>query len=363
MEIIRKELTPNELFPSNLRYNSGSDQVQQTLDGGSTWVNSPADDPRHNPANLVPLRTTGSVQCDSAAAMTAQFKRYVDQAITDLTVAEYLTDAAGILGGVFLELGILFDIVAYAFSAIFSIGASTLTSDFTPTVYQTITNILFCDIGADGSVSASQLVRINADILAQLGGTVSLVWNYVMTSEGEVGLQNAGTIGSVTGSCSGTGCEYGLVLDFTIDKYGGQSANVDVGVLLSRGQYIPGYGWVQTDSGSTSLLQLFVHLLGTSGDYLIDEIEVYADGTLTPYATNGQTVAYYDHAHLYTTGTTVIARTSVSGDTSFGGAGAFTMQGLVALNFSNAAGTRSRIYRLVFTWHAGAGAPAYTPNL
>lgn len=358
MEIIRKELSPKELQDPNLRYNSGTNQVQQTHDSGATWVNAPNLDYRHNPANALPLRTGTNVQCNSAANMTAKFKSFVDTAIADLNVAKYITDAVALVFTIFVGVDVLIDLVAFAFEGVYSVGAALLTITFTPTVYQHITNILYCDISPDGTVTAAQLARINADILAQLGSTVSLVWNYTMTGLGEIGLQNAGALGSVVGSCSATGCTYGHELDLRANQNDGDIFDP---FISSLGQWLSGIGSMAVPNGSQSELFQEFHLLGTSADYLIDAVEFEFEGVWSPGSGN---VRLWSKLHDNTISPLLASFTAISGHAVYRYATPATCQ-YFRLDIYSTVNTLQRPYctKMRVYWHSGALAPAYTVNI
>jgi hypothetical protein len=234
VRLIRKRLWDGEIADPALRTNPSSPyQVQRTYDGGSTWVTSAADDPRHEATRRFPARTGSTRRCDAAANAVAVLKSYIDQVIAGASTLATVTWA---IAGVFTWLigaDVIIDIFAAAVSALCGIGASTLTAAFTSGAYDTLTDILYCHMDANGQVSAAALATIQSDISAQLGSTVRTAFDYLMTGLGEVGLSNAGALGSVTGDCSGAVCcanwfaGYGGFADWTL--WHGGSPDIPLG--------------------------------------------------------------------------------------------------------------------------------------
>jgi len=360
--IVRKSLSDSEITPANLRYNTGSGTVQRTLDGGSTWIDSPTDDPRYNPIGKKTPRTGSSIPCYSAINAVHYLKAQVDTAINGTSEAVAIIDGIAVLASFFPEIGLAVDFFAAVVAAVLTLGQSTVNTAMSTTVYDTLRDIIACNISPDGSVNHTQLLRIEAQVTALIGGTASTVINLMLTSWGEVGLQNAAATGSLTGTCSGTGCKHYLYLDFTIDQHGGQGANVFCGVLISRGEYIPGYGWTEKDDGAASTSAVSIHLLGTSGDYNLTDYVCYFDGVLSP---TGQVegIFEYDHAHLFNTPTVLTQPTAVSGKHTLEYHGAIVGQGLGFQRNSNVNGSKARCYGVLLGWDTSdVLSPTYTPN-
>lgn len=210
MKLVRKRLSASEVIPSNLRYNSGTDTVQFSPDGGTTWVDSPSADPRHGDAFRLPARTGSDPQCDAAANMVKWLKDFIDMAtealgagaeaftLVNLAIPIYEL----ISGGTLTLLGLITEVG----EGLFSIGYTALLAAFTSDQYDLLQCIFYCNEGAGGSVSAEAMPDIAAQVTAQLNTTAGIVVNAILGLQGEVGLSNAGAIGSEVGDCSSCSC-------------------------------------------------------------------------------------------------------------------------------------------------------------
>lgn len=215
LQVIRKELNPNEVYPDNLRYDGGCDCVQQTYDGGDTWVDQPGQDPRHSTTFLYPPITADDPRCQAASNMTAYFENVIG---TALNVLAFGLDAIGVATTImplFIELGpfaILFELGLGLGSGLVSLGVDVINEEFSPEVYDALTCIFYCNIEANGSVTAEDLSAINAQIISDLNPDVQLIMGLAFLLMGEVGLSNAGTIGDAASDCDSCFC--GWCYDF-----------------------------------------------------------------------------------------------------------------------------------------------------
>jgi len=212
IQIIRKKLDPSEVGGANTRYDDSCDCTQSSPDGGTTWIDNPAIDPRHSPTLQMPARTTSDPQCDAAANMVAYLRKFID---TITTVATQGAGASAILGVlvVFMpEVAILWTLALEIMGGLLAIGQSTINAAFTDPVYDQIENIFYCNINSDGTVTAEQLDTIGSEIADVIGGVVQAVMALYLPLVGEVGLTNAGATGSEVGDCSGFVC--GWCYDF-----------------------------------------------------------------------------------------------------------------------------------------------------
>ena len=220
MEIVRLFLTPDEVVPPYIRYDPDTDAIQISPDNGVTWNDDIGADPRHADGYRMPPLGGASPRCDAAANMVAALRGFVDTIINTLDYLALVNAAAGILARFIGLIGWLISLVLAIIDGLLVIGRSTIDTAFTEAVYDDILCIIYCRISNDGRVSASQLAAINDDILDQLGATVSAVWEYTMTGLGEVGLSNAGAIGTETGDCGDCGDCGGCAYDFDLDGQG-----------------------------------------------------------------------------------------------------------------------------------------------
>jgi hypothetical protein len=356
--LVRKSLADTQIVPASLRYNTTTKTVQRTVNGGTTWVDSTStDDPRHNAALKKTPRTGSNIACYTAANAVHYLQTQVDDVANATDAASAIVTGIGVLASFFPEVGIFVDIFAAVVSDLLAIGSTTIVSAMTSTVYHTLRDIIACYIGADGSVTAAQLAKIQADVTSLIGGTAASVINIVLTSWGEVGLQNAGATGTLTDTCSGTICARCYKGDFTLVNvnFGGAGT----GAVGGRGVYVTGYGWMAVTVGTESLLQILLALAG-SGDEQIDSVDIEFDGVLTPTA-NYDTFSTVQH-----NGSTFVqtfTRTSVSGHNIWTQALTGNWKYMYISHHSNVAGQHQRIVSVTLHWHDGANAPTViTPN-
>jgi hypothetical protein len=219
MEIVRKFLSSDELSSSSSRYNPECDCVETSPDGGTTWVENPAADPRHADAARLPPLVGEDARCNAAAGMTAHFKAQVDAFLTSAGILQLVNVLIGLLlfiPGVNVLLPLIFGIA----DALFVIGTEVVDAAMTDPVYEQIQCILFCNTDGNGQVSAEQFDAINDEIEEQIGGIAAEVWRQVTSAWGEVGLSNAGAVEEVEGDCDECDCGWCMEFDFSTGMHG-----------------------------------------------------------------------------------------------------------------------------------------------
>ena len=97
MKIVRMKLTPDDLTPASIRYNSGCDCVQQTADGGTTWTDQPSLDPRHATGFLKPPLTGSDVQCRAAENMIQHIRDSIDSVINAVSDVQAATSLLNVI--------------------------------------------------------------------------------------------------------------------------------------------------------------------------------------------------------------------------------------------------------------------------
>jgi len=218
LQVVRKELDPDEVYPTNLRYNSDCDCVQQTYDGGETWVDQPGQDPRSAPQFQFPPVTADDPRCQAAANMTAYFENVIGTALGVLSTGLDALGLATTLMPIFIELGpfaILFDVGLGLATGLVGLGVDVINSEFTPETYDALECIFYCNIQADGSVTDADLADIIADIADQLNPDVQLIMGLCFLLMGKVGLSNSGTIGEAPADCDACDCPWRGYIDLT----------------------------------------------------------------------------------------------------------------------------------------------------
>jgi len=236
MKIIRGALNAADVSNPNIRYDADCDCLQQTPDGGTTWNPAPGADPRHATGFLKPPVAGSSKQCDAAANMVKWLHDFIDEM---LQVFELTWSVTTIINAILAELEILapyielLAIITQLAEAIAGIGATALSAAFTSDQYDLLLCIFFCNSDSMGRVSATKLGDIETQITAQLNTTAALITNAILFVQGEIGLSNAGAVGSETGDCSGCECEWCYQFDFTVSM---------TGVTVNRGDFALGLG-------------------------------------------------------------------------------------------------------------------------
>jgi len=257
MQIIRGRLSPQDYSNPSIRYNTSTDKIQFTPDGGTTWVDTPSADPRHGDSFRLPVLTTGDVKCDAAANMVKWLKDFIDS-VTELlgagaTAFGLVNTALSLMTAIF-EPSALLLLVVGACETLFGIGATALTGAFTSDQYDLMLCIFYCLVDDNGQVSESAFAVIEDQMTDQLNTTAALVTNLILSMQGEVGLSNAGVIGGQTGDCSGCDdCDWVVEYDFSLSNYG-------FNVLFSSGQprgYYTGSSFIGTNQGGTICVFLY----------------------------------------------------------------------------------------------------------
>lgn len=252
MKVVRKLLTPDEITPPTLRYDATCSCVQFSPDGGVTWVDDPSDDPRSAPKFLKPPLIGSDIACRAANNMTAYIEQTLEGIFTATSVIQIggallgagiliLTDGAGIIVEVFLA-------VAEAVSAL---TLTAVEAAFTPTVYDQITCILYCDLNSSGQLTAGKLDDVQAQVDALGNSIVSDVFAGFVAMWGVNGFNNAGVLGDAPHDCSGCACLFSYCFDFSTSDY----ASYGVSALSPYGSYASGQGW-RSVSGNGLILDI-----------------------------------------------------------------------------------------------------------
>jgi len=200
--IIRKKLTPEEISPSRIRTNPDTGEVEQTFDGGLTWVDAPELDPRTATTNRAPPIMSAAPQCDAAASMVQALHDQVNVSAEALSAGALFT-ASLALGLAFIPgFGLLFDVIIAFSGLVFALGASVIAAAFTPEVYGGILCILLANVDSEGQLDDAALTIVQDAIDAAYPGTVATLFDGWIGAIGINGINNAGALGAVTGDCS-----------------------------------------------------------------------------------------------------------------------------------------------------------------
>lgn len=206
MEIVRLLLAAATVSPTNLRYDATCNCIQQTTDGGTTWVDQPGADVRHADAWRLPPSSSPDARCDAAARIAAAWQADLEVLYQTVNVSTFATT---ILQGLLLlagGAGVLIDLIILVLEGLITIGVSNIQASFTSEVWDGIECIIYCHIGDDGQVSADQAAAIMNDVAAQYPGTVYNTLVQLQNLYGEVLMSNAGVERTETGDCDSCVC-------------------------------------------------------------------------------------------------------------------------------------------------------------
>lgn len=223
MFVIRKKLSASEITPSNLRWNVDCSCVQQTFDGGTTWVDAPGQDPRSSDAFRAPALTTSDPRCDAAANMLAKLHAAVEMAIAFDNSVRLASELFALFALAVPALGVVVAVFTIIADVLLALGAAAIDGAFTSDVYDRLLCVFFDHIDSSGQMSDAQLSDIYDAVAADFDVTVQAVFGAVSSAAGAVGWSNAGALGSETGDCS-TCDVWCRAEDFSIEDYGWTTA-------------------------------------------------------------------------------------------------------------------------------------------
>jgi len=287
--LIRKKLTAAEFSSPFLRYDETCDCIQFTPDGGETWIDQPANDPRTSDAYRLPALTGDNTRCRAAEGMRALIEQFVNERIETDTALEL---AGGILGIIAFIPGfnVLWALILAFASLAVTIARELLEAAFTEEIYDAIRCTLYCHIDENGQMSQAQFDAAYAefDDDAIYPNAITQLWVHaVMDLVGPVGMSDAGVSLEAAADCD-CDCGWCYEFDFTIGD-GGWSPVVVSGTDFAV--YSSGVGWtahIQNDGCSDHAYIYMRFDFGATIDNLADAT---MDFTLPYYE---GTVHFYD---------------------------------------------------------------------
>jgi len=261
VDVIRGQLTADDVLPPNIRYTDTDPPVFQTTTDGTTWVDSPQTDPRYNPAGLLPhLGPYSGIECDVAARMTAQLKDTLANFIAAGDAAQFATMVLALLVFPFGWAGWFLDLLLAGFDVLIDIGQSNIEAAFTDAVYDDIRCAFSCFIDSNGQISQENLDVAYDQIEAAHPGTVANTIAELRFFYGDVAMSNAGVARDETGDCSACpDCDWIVEYDFTGGNTHGFKAFFSAGD--SRGTFL-GDHWAGTLGGGNFALLIFKAMPG-----------------------------------------------------------------------------------------------------
>lgn len=250
MPIIRKKLDANSVYPSDLRYDEGTDTVQRKV--GDEWKNSPESDPRHQ--TTIPPHVTDDTACDAAQSVVDALKGQVAGVNDAIDNSSTLFTIAGIILSIFTfgTFGVFISLALATADAMVGYGSAAIEAALTEPVWEQLRCILYCAMDGNGRLNESGLAEVEAQVSSEIGGLAATIINQMLSLAGEGGINNLGGLGtSDSADCSGCGCvdEWCYDFDFTISAW-------SEFVTGDLGTWVGGTGWVGVPYGTGGGLHL-----------------------------------------------------------------------------------------------------------
>src|SRR5215207_6568398 len=172
MEIVRKQLTPDDISSPTMRFNVDEDVFE--VFNGATWQPAPTLDPRTNPGNLLPPLTGDDIRCRAAAGMTELIRQAVDQRIEDATAIELAGSIMGIVAFI-PGFNVMYALMVALATFGFTIAREILEAAFTEDVYEDILCAFFCSVDEDGVMTPQGFI----DAKVRLSGLNPVAFSWV----------------------------------------------------------------------------------------------------------------------------------------------------------------------------------------
>jgi len=286
---IRKQLVASEVIPDGTRWDEECDCIQQTPDGGDTWIDNPGLDPRTNPGSQLPPRGGSDPRCDAAENAVSKLEDLINAivlGVSDGQIAMTLLDICLLfIPGIQILIALLWAVS----ELLLAIGTTVIAAAFDSDTYDTIKCIFYCNMQPDGTVTADDLASILSDIADQIGGTAQTVCDLIIGQVWkEVGLTNAGIVGDEVGDCDTCACGWCFEMDFTTTDGGFVPVNLSG---TDFAVYSAGVGWtahIQEDGCSN---HAYIYMRYAFGGTIDNLGEITMDFTLPYYE---GTVHFYD---------------------------------------------------------------------
>jgi len=220
MMVIRKFLSADQVAPAGTRWGPECDCIQQTVDGGTTWVQNDGLDPRKSDAFRLPPLTGEDAKCLAAGNITDKIKSVLDILFASIAAFQAATAVLDVILLFLPGAGILIDLILAGAQALFLIGVEALEAAMTDEVYDQFLCIVYCHIGDDGQMSQAQYISIYDQVESDIGGLAFVALAYAMNALQAVGMSNAGTQGESERECDACDCSWCHTFDFALDDGG-----------------------------------------------------------------------------------------------------------------------------------------------
>lgn len=194
-------------IPTNQRYTEDG-LLEVSYDGGVTWENGEAIDPRFNSPLFPPLDgSTEQQKCNTAYGAVQYLQDTIYSDLTTYTsAAQLLTFIASVLAILFTG-GVATPLIVAAVGNLFAFGLSAVDAALTGAVWDDFGCLLYCRLEDDGTMTTENFIGLQADVNATFTGIVPQVLNDAVRMLGPVGLVNSGrSIRITSADCSGCEC-------------------------------------------------------------------------------------------------------------------------------------------------------------
>jgi len=180
---------------------------QSSDDGGTTWFDDPAGDPRNDGTAIPPLPGSASSakRCAAADNVRDLFEQYRDNLITIVgdtpTIIAIIAGILGLIGTVLglsavgTAIGVLFLSMA---AEMISIGGTGISGAITFTALETFRCLVYCRMNNDGELTYEAWQALLADIAAEFDGFAETFFYQTINGMGYIGVNNAATMGAST---------------------------------------------------------------------------------------------------------------------------------------------------------------------
>jgi hypothetical protein len=212
-DIIRKKLSSDEVTPPNVRFVPPDEEhpdgtMEQSYDGGETWIANPAIDPRHSIAYQFPPRGSSgdTTRCDAAANLTGALHSVIDILIAAPNAISAVNSWLSYVARFMPEIGFIITILTYIYDLLETLKPY-LVDAFTTEVYDGIECLIYCKMDNSGRLDETGLSGLIENICGTYEETVCTVCQAILqTWWSTVGCSNAAAIGTLTGDCTSCYC-------------------------------------------------------------------------------------------------------------------------------------------------------------
>ena len=217
MRVIRKELAAAQVYPASLRYDETGEVVQYSPDGGTTWIDSPENDPRLN--NHYPPLDTSDPVCDAAARMVAllqDIEASNEDALQAGAAAAEIATAILLLLAFIPLIGVITAVIIGEALQLITIGYAAVHAAFLGFDWDELACWLSCILKENGVLNDDGFEFLKSYIADTYTITQQTVLLGILNYTGRAGLNDAAAVRDETGDCSGCDtCEWIVEYDFT----------------------------------------------------------------------------------------------------------------------------------------------------